>query len=152
MRVDWIPSSFSTCYFVFSTNELLRDSHVLTSQALKQEGFLPSGLFERLLARGCVWSQKTSLGTAQQLEGMLFKNVAELPYGGQRLRLMLREDINSIQLDVQGSNPLGAFHRVQGQIHTIIAECMQSLFVIAALEIKLPAGETLLSSWLRLNM
>ena len=125
---------------MFSTSSRLKERHVLTSQALKQEGFLPSGVFERLLARGCIWSQKTTLEAMQQLEGMLFKNVAVLPFGGQNIRLVIREDINCIQMDVEGMNPLGAFHRVKDQIEKIIEECMQSLSVFPALEIPISSG------------
>lgn len=140
LSIDWTAQSYSTCFFVFSTSSCLKERHVLTSQALKQEGFLPSGVFERLLARGCIWSQKTTLEAMQQLEGMLFKNVAALPFGGQNIRLVIREDVNCIQMDVEGMNPLGAFHRVKDQIETIIKECMQSLRVFSALEIPISSG------------
>ena len=132
---DWTALPYSTCYFVFTTNEMLSQRQILTYTELQREGFLPSGLFERLLARSCTWAQNTTPDAIQRMEGKLFKNVAVVSYGAQLLRLMLREDINCIEMDVEGQSPLGAFHRVQDQILVIIAECMQSLVVFAALEI-----------------
>jgi hypothetical protein len=133
---DWTSSPTSTCFFVFTTSRSLVGQELITSVMLKHEGFLPSGLFERLLARGCTWSQKTSSAAViQQLRDSLFKDVAVLPYGAQRVRLRLRDDINCIEMNVEGHNPLGAYQRVKEQISVIINECMQSLLMFAALEI-----------------
>jgi len=136
LNSDWTLSSTSTCFFVFTTSPSLMGQELITSDMLKHEGFLPSGLFERLLARGCTWSQKTSSASViQQLRESLFKDVAVLPYGAQRVRLRLRDDINCIEMNVEGHNPLGAYHRVKEQISVIINECMQSLLMFVALEI-----------------
>lgn len=140
MGVDWTPSFYSTCYFVFSTNQSLKHMDALTREDLRNKGFLPSGLFERLLARGCIWSHKTNFDAMLNIRDKLFKNVAQLEFGGQSIRVKMRQDINCIQMDVQGLNPLGAYYRVRKQIKTIMKECMQSLAVFAALEIPLPTG------------
>lgn len=53
--LTWSDRSYSTCYFVFSTNRELESSTTISEGDLHLYGFLPQGLFERLLGKAVTW-------------------------------------------------------------------------------------------------
>lgn len=89
-----------TCYFVFFTSEDLMKPYIQVTD-LKSAGFLPNGLFERIVGKAVEWCQLTS--NIEQINiNLLFKDLVMLKYGGQRFRLWLLKDLNMIRLDVAG--------------------------------------------------
>lgn len=99
---QWLDDGayYQTCYFLFSTFEDLMKSHIQLRD-LKSAGFLPNGLFERIVGKAVEWCQLTS-NIEQINTNSLFKDLIVLNYGGKSFRLWLREDLNTIRLDVAG--------------------------------------------------
>eukprot|EP01041_Mallomonas_annulata_P000218 gene218-395_t len=105
---------------------------------LKKDGFLPSGLFERLIGRTLAWSQETyDISGSFQLN----KNQVTLFFGSQMFRLTEMRDINCIRVEVDGSSPNLVYARLTFFLELIILECMKSLKFSALLEYK-SGGDT----------
>ena len=51
----WADSAFSTCYLLFTTNKKFEKYSTIVLSDLHLNGFLPKGLFERLLGRSVTW-------------------------------------------------------------------------------------------------
>ena len=94
-------ASYQTCFFVFSSSEDMKIKRIIQSTDLRSDGFLPNGLFERLLGKVVGWCQFTSK-MVQIDTDLLFKDLVILRYGRQCFRLSLQQDLNSIRLDVEG--------------------------------------------------
>ena len=60
------------------------------------------------------------------------------------------EDMSCIRMDVEGLNPRGAHQRVEGQIESIVRECMHSLLFFSAVEVCLFLDISQFSSLVRL--
>jgi len=99
---QWLDDKvyYQTCYFYFSTSEVLTKPCIQVID-LKYVGFLPNGLFERIVGKAVEWCQFTS-NIEQINTNLLFKDLVLLKYGGQRFRLRLLQDLNMIRLDVVG--------------------------------------------------
>jgi hypothetical protein len=100
---QWLDhgASYQTCYFVFSFSEDMKIKRIIQSSDLRSDGFLPNGLFERLVGKVVGWCQFTS--TYVQIDtDLLFKDLVILRYGRQCFRLSLQQDLNTIRLDVEG--------------------------------------------------
>jgi hypothetical protein len=94
-------ASYQTCYFVFSYSEDMKTKRIIQSNDLRSDGFLPNGLFERLVGKVVGWCQFTSK-VVQIDTDLLFKDLIILRYGQQFFRLSLHQDLSSIRLDVEG--------------------------------------------------
>jgi hypothetical protein len=58
---EWTTRPFSTIYLFFTTFENIKSMYqTLTGDELRDLGFLPFGLFERLVGKAIGWSQLTS--------------------------------------------------------------------------------------------
>jgi hypothetical protein len=99
---QWLDDGacYQTCFFVFSTSEDLVKLNIQVTD-LKSAGFLPNGLFERIVGKAVEWCQLTSI-IEEFNTNLLFKDLVMLKYGGQRFRLWLLQDLNIIRLDVAG--------------------------------------------------
>ena len=53
--LTWSDQSYSTCYFVFTTNKKFETFATISEKDLHLYGFLPQGLFERLLGKAVAW-------------------------------------------------------------------------------------------------
>jgi hypothetical protein len=96
-------ASYQTCYFVFSSSEDIKRKRIIQSSDLRSDGFLPNGLFERLIGKVVGWCQFTSKEVQIDIDmNLLFKDLVILSYGRQRFRLSLQQELSSIRLDVQG--------------------------------------------------
>jgi hypothetical protein len=95
-------ASYQTCYFVFSSSEDMKAKCIIQSSDLRSDGFLPNGLFERLIGKVVGWSQFTSK-VVQIDTNLLFKDLVILRYGQQPFRLSLLQDLCLIRLDVVGT-------------------------------------------------
>ena len=54
-RIAWSNQPYSTCYFVFTTSEKFEHFSTISEEELYLYGFLPQGLFERLLGKAVTW-------------------------------------------------------------------------------------------------
>eukprot|EP00600_Ochromonadales_sp_CCMP1393_P012408 CAMPEP_0174997026 /NCGR_PEP_ID=MMETSP0005-20121125/723_1 /TAXON_ID=420556 /ORGANISM="Ochromonas sp., Strain CCMP1393" /LENGTH=306 /DNA_ID=CAMNT_0016251503 /DNA_START=19 /DNA_END=939 /DNA_ORIENTATION=+ len=82
---NWTDNTTSTCFFVFTLSADLSSNSTITQQELRKDGFLPSGMFERLIGKSISWAQSTAKGAAINLHNvMLFKDVSILQFGGRR--------------------------------------------------------------------
>ena len=122
-------SSFSSCYFVFTTDATLRVSKWYHLTTLQNEGFLPRGLIERLICKAVKWIQLTDI----RVDLRLFQNYAALSYENQEFRLVCIPRMNCIRLDIEGEHLLPVYYRIYELITISIKECMGSLQFLAAL-------------------
>jgi hypothetical protein len=102
-KEQWLDDgdSYQTCYFVFSSSEDIKIKRIIQSSDLRSDGFLPNGLFERLVGKVIGWCQFTSKDVQIDTD-LLFKDIAILRYGRQCFRISLQQDLNTICLDVEG--------------------------------------------------
>ena len=139
---DWTDLSVASCYFVFTLSEELVQSSTVTEAELKGEGFLPGGMFERIVGKALSWSQDTAAGCTYDLKSaLLYKDVAVLAFGRQRFRLVHCVDIHCVRVDVEGSHPIGVQHKLQDFIMRIIDECMKPLRCFPAVVFQSADGE-----------
>ena len=103
VKEQWLEdgASYLTCYFVFSSSDDMKTKRIIQLSDLRSDGFLPNGLFERLVGKVVGWCQFTSK-VVQINTDLLFKDLVILRYGRQCFRLSLQQDLNSIRLDVEG--------------------------------------------------
>ena len=102
-KEQWLDdgASYQTCFFVFSSSEDMKTKCIIQSSDLRSDGFLPNGLFERLIGKVVGWCQFTSK-VVQINTDLLFKDLVILRYGRQCFRLSLQQESSSIRLDVEG--------------------------------------------------
>lgn len=130
----WSDESYHSCMFVFSVVSEFESYTRISRADLVVHGFLPSGLFERVIGKAVSWCQTTSkTGMFNIRNAVLFRNMAVLYFGNQKFRLTLCQDLNCIRLDIDGEAPLVVHDRIYDQILQIISECMHSLRCFTAL-------------------
>jgi GTPase SAR1 family protein len=140
---SWTDAAFSSCYFVFTLSDELSQSSTLTEADLKSAGFLPGGMFERIVGKALSWSQDTAVGCAFDLQSaLLHKDVAVLAFGRQRFRLVHCADIHCVRVDVEGDHPVGVQQKLQDFIFRIIDECMKSLLCFPAVVFQSASEDT----------
>lgn len=131
---QWSDDAYHSCMFVFTVISEFENYSKISAADLDLCGFLPSGLFERVVGKAVSWCQTTSRnGMFNIRNAVLFRNLSVLYYGNQRFRLTLCQNLNCIRLDVEGDAPLVVHNRIFDQISSIIAECMSSLRCFTAL-------------------
>jgi predicted flap endonuclease-1-like 5' DNA nuclease len=120
------------CLFYFSLyeeNYLYRDSPgdcSLNDQVLHKLGFLPIGIYERIVGKAITWCKQTApafLFNARSLT----KYEAILFFGNQQFRITCFPHINAIGVEISGSNPIVVYNRIETMIQSTIAENMKSL-------------------------
>ena len=121
--------------FVFTPSKDLGQMTTITLEDCSKLGFLPSGLFEKLIAKAVTWSMKTSNFINRFSLYSCYKNYAELAFGNQRFHMTIDYYHNLISIWViDGSNPLGVHDRLKDQIQEIISECLKSLNFLSVLK------------------
>ena len=102
-KEQWLEdgASYQSCYLVFSSSEDMGTKGIIQLSDLRSDGFLPNGLFERLVGKVVGWCQFTSK-VVQINTDLLFKDLVILRYGRQSFRLSLQQDLGLIRLDVEG--------------------------------------------------
>ena len=130
-------SELNSCYFFFTLTKALENKPELTCTNLIEDGFCPSGLYERLVGKIIMWNQVTSKdGIFDPQTIALFKDVSVLSFGSRRFRLTaspaLRR-LNCLRVDVQGSNPLVVVQKLTELIKQVINESMKGLSVMLLL-------------------
>lgn len=53
--ISWSDQTYSTCYLVFTTSQEFESFTTISESDLHLYGFLPQGLFERLLGKAVTW-------------------------------------------------------------------------------------------------
>jgi serine/threonine protein kinase len=134
-------SSFSSCSsshsfsFIFTPSNDLSHLPTITSEDCNKLGFLPSGLFEKLISKAISWSMITSNYVSRGNLYNCFKNSAELAFGNQRFLMIVDYYHNLITIHVlEGNNPLSIHDRLRDQIQDIISECLKSLKFLSVLK------------------
>jgi len=116
----------NTCLFGFSCSNRLVDSSCVTFSDTTNLGFLPRGLFERLICKAVEWCRETS--AVQSLQSQpLFQDAAVLVFGNQKFRMRAFHDKNVIEVNFTAGNPLAVHQRLSEQLQQILDECMKSL-------------------------
>ena len=96
-----------------------------------QSGFLPNGLFTRLIGRMVQWAQRTSNASLEHFG--LFADVAVLSFGSQAFQIQMIPGIHAVRVDVAGASPLAVLRRAEQITSQVCAECMGSLKYMPAL-------------------
>jgi hypothetical protein len=125
-----------TGYFIFTIDKSLLSQPTLSPPILQSRGFLPKGLFERLVCKVAVWSQYTTSSTSSSVllnQTKLYKNLVVTYFGNQILRIRTRSDLNSIEFSVSGSNPTAVHRRLMDLISKLTEECMKNLIYFTAI-------------------
>jgi hypothetical protein len=123
-----------TAYFVFCLrdhqgNALIGDDAPCSVEQLVEDGFLPHGLYPRVVGKCVAWSQSTH-GAAPALSS----STCIFAFGGDRFMLNELPDRNAIRLVLLQDNVV-ACERVAALIKDVLAECMPHL----CYQIMLPA-------------
>jgi hypothetical protein len=114
--------------FIFATKKYLKQKYVFTLTDCNKLGFLPNGLFEKLISKAISWSMITSNYISRDNLYHCFKNSAELAFGNQRFVMKVDYDHNLITVTVlEGNNPLAIHDRLRDLIHEVIQENFKSL-------------------------
>jgi hypothetical protein len=130
----WTDLPYSTCYLVFTAFPDLEKSTTLLRSDIVNMGFLPSGLFERLIGKAVTWSQQTCEDLS--LHNLLLgSDCAVMFYGAKRFRLKLDMECNSIELNIEGENPIPIHDRIVDQISTITSECLNALHCFTVIRV-----------------
>eukprot|EP00300_Choanocystis_sp_HF-7_P017405 c19720_g2_i6.p1 GENE.c19720_g2_i6~~c19720_g2_i6.p1 ORF type:complete len:648 (+),score=174.06 c19720_g2_i6:737-2680(+) len=120
------------CLFVFrvtassfgDSSELPVSCPVMTLSELK-EGFLPTGMFVRLLAKSVTWCQST---TGQgSFQPRLSKTQAVLVFGGDMFMIEEDQSTNSIRVFFGSNNPALVLERLQDLANEVLSECFTNL-------------------------
>jgi GTPase SAR1 family protein len=150
-----ITSSSSHSFsFVFTPSKDLSHMSIVSLDDCKQLGFLPSGLFEKLITKAITWSMTTSDYVSRSNLFNCYKNYAELAFGNQRFQMSVDYYHNLISIHVLGgNNPVSIHDRLRDQIQEIISECLKSLKFISVLNYQLqqPNADRRNSLFIRLN-
>jgi GTPase SAR1 family protein len=149
-------SSTSNCFcFIFTPSNDLNQMSTITLDDCNKLGFLPSGLFEKLISKAIGWSMTTSNFISRGHLYNCFKNCAELAFGSQRFLLTVDYYHNLITIHVvDGNNPLSIHDRLRDQINGIISECLKSLKFLSILKYQQPLPKASVQSsllFIRLN-
>jgi GTPase SAR1 family protein len=124
-----------TCVFAFSLlseSEML-NNNMMTNASLHQLGFLPSGIYERIVGKAISWSQQTSNSFHTEI---LTRNVIVLYFGTQKFSISYLPYINAFRVDITGSYPLAIHRRLEEMVKSTIQENMESLNYFTLLPVR----------------
>ena len=139
--INWTDQPYSTCYLVFTLVDDLEMSPNLTEADLHSAGFLPGGMFERMIGKAISWSQDTARSSNINIQNiLLYKDIAILTFGRQRFRLIHCPDLHSIRVDIEGDHPIGIQQKLLSFALKIIDECMKSLHCFTSICYKTNLG------------
>ena len=120
------------CLLVFSCAPALSDRARLRPRDIASSGFLPRGLFERLICKAVDWSR---ICTPEDciVTDAIYRDVAELTFGSQRFRITAVPDLNSVEIRFPAGSPARLHRRLCQLVQQILSECMKSLRFFTAL-------------------
>jgi hypothetical protein len=67
----WSDQHFSTCYLLFTTSKELERFTTISRSDLEVYGFLPQGLFERLLGKAVTWVSERAQANSQSVSQLV---------------------------------------------------------------------------------
>ena len=98
---------------------------------MRDKGFLPGGLFSRLVAKLLVWSHETTTACTWSCD----KDSVTLYFGAQQFHVTHRPDINAIQVRMfDRHTPLAIHARLKNILELLIAECFSCLSMSTLVE------------------
>jgi hypothetical protein len=124
-------TSWSTCYFVFTTK---KHNAAIGREDLSDFGFLPSGLFERLIGKVVTWAQATTPSLSVS-DMSLRRDEANLCVGSGSFQMRIHPEMSAIEVNFEGNvGYVRTVHaRLWDMVISIIKECMKSLNCTTAL-------------------
>jgi hypothetical protein len=138
---QWTDKEFQSCMLVFTVDPSFSANVTIFQGDLRSSGFLPSGLFERIISKLLLWCQTTSrYSTFSHRNIVVHRNLAILHFGSQRFRLVACPLVNSIRVDVEGENPLAVHSALVDTVENAISECFKSLTCFTVLFHSVPTG------------
>jgi GTPase SAR1 family protein len=133
------PPHTMTCYLVFTSyleySSFYECWPFINFKDLATLGFLPSGVFERIVGSALSWDYSTSK-SKQSLSisnSMLCKDFAILMFGTVQFSLRSLAHANCIRVDVEAKAPLVVLERLVELTRSVLNECMKSLQFFPAL-------------------
>jgi GTPase SAR1 family protein len=114
------------------------------------KGFLPEGLFPRLLKKAASWYQYTSGPAQGGMKPVLFRSWAQISFGNHSFVVELLEAQQMIRVQLLVQNPTLVVERIEQMVEEIRQECMLHLKFFVA--VKVPAVENILISLKRVQM
>jgi hypothetical protein len=130
LHFDLVQGTMGVCY----------DASVVPLSQLAR-GFLPEGLFVRVVGKCVAWCQKTSGENFTVRDGY-----ARFFFGNAEVALTAEPDVNAIRLDVGPDNPLGILGRVERLVSDAIREFMRDQLTFTVLVPRFDIGTVALSS------
>ena len=118
-------------FFVFFAVTGMISDDCLRHGDMRDKGFLPGGLFVRLVARLLVWSQDTTTACSWRCD----QDSITLFFGAQQFHVTHRPDINAIQVRMfDRHTPLAIHARLKNILELLIAECFSCLSMSTLVE------------------
>jgi len=139
----WIANS-NVFYFVFALSSSLKkfsdssylQDYYLTNSSFHTHGFLPDGLFEKLIGKIAKHSEKSSEYSNVRVDiHNLYKNEVKLFYGNgnQTFSIKLNKYFNYIEVCYEKYYPIAIYEKLNEEINKVISECMNSLHCFCVL-------------------
>jgi GTPase SAR1 family protein len=126
-------SNFFAFIFTSTINDLAQMS-AITLDDCRKLGFLPSGLFEKLIGKAIAWSMSTSDYVSRGTLYNWYKNSVELAFGNQLFQMTVDYDYNFIYVElIKGNHPMSIHDRLKDEIQEVIFECFKSLRFLSVL-------------------
>jgi hypothetical protein len=140
-----VKPSATICLFVFTCDPSLRARQPLTLADTARQGFLPKGLFERLLCKVINWARTadfepfnddaaaaTLCSVSGDVLGCVYQDYAELRVGKCSISLRALPEANCIILGQECGDPWPIHDRLCELMQEILSECMKSLTFFTA--------------------
>ena len=123
-------TEYSTCYIVFASPNLSWTNLPVTSEYLRSNGFLPPGVFERLIGKAVKWTQVTS---PEESLLCMTRTKANLLFKRRKFWLTLRTDLCSIEVNFEGPPLRCVYNWLLDRLESILQEYMMSLYCFVVL-------------------
>jgi tetratricopeptide (TPR) repeat protein/GTPase SAR1 family protein len=125
-----------SAFLFFSSYPLEERKSILSPKYMSDWGFLPSGLFERLLGR-CI-KHAISIakdGLFQNIRDsiLLYRDLAVMAFGGRIFRIIPQPEINCIRVEIEeslGGKPMQVSANIVRFAKEVVESCMRGLQVI----------------------
>jgi hypothetical protein len=125
-----LHEEWTTCHLFFATDSFSNNSTICRSD-VDNFGFLPSGLFERVIGRVVAW-MKAVAPSISIVNKMFQHDEVILPIGSKSIRLKHRPELCTIEVNIEGS--VRTIHtRLVEKVEVILNECMKGLYCTTVL-------------------
>lgn len=130
----WCDGPIMSCYFVFTPYSNFIDCRrIINFNDLHSLGFLPSGIFERIVGSALSWGQVTAKNSFSIGDAVLYNDFAILVFGSVRFSLTALPRANCIRIDIEARSPLMVLERMVQLTRTVLDDCMKSLHMFPTL-------------------